>query len=1006
MDARAWKAVSAVVWFCAWAAGADVAAQGEEDGLVAHYALNEGSGATVRDSKAAQARGEIRAATWVRRDGRTGLRFDGKSARVDCGTTARLGLKDEISVSAWVLPESSDVKKDAVIVGFDPDTWALTRYKDCVYFYVSGGGNYLKTPVPPHQWTHVVGTFDGKMMRLYVNGALGGSRKPKTPIKVTAGERFFIGGGSKIRGRYQGLVSDVRIYNRALSGPEVDTLALPPDSELPRMKLSETEKKAGTTFFQRARRDVEFRRSGRQLWLANDKVGFEILQGERGFYLSRIHGPGPGQDFLVERSAALRGGFWRLALRRDRGRDEAGKTVSSTSGAEVTSDVERSADAVTLKLLWKALAVASEEGALDVEVLLTVRQGDPFAQWRINVTNRSRTWGLWNVVFPILKLRPLGDDPSSNRFTVPRTQGIVGRDPFRTPFFTPGKYPGTTNMQFSVLYDQSGNGLYLAMHDGAGYAKHFHNEPLIGLDVLEYRVDHFPANMGYPAEDFEMAYDFVIGPFDGDWYDGCQIYRAWAAKQQWCRKGPLASRRDVPRWYKESPMGLIINSSGGDKDVAELRDRMLAFLAFTGTDLPVVWYTWKQHFPDRTHYNKEGSPWKVPDKRPRPCGNIHDGNYPALPALKTFAPACKAIGEAGGHVSPYVCSRIYDQGLNENAPLAAEAKPNTIRKLDGNIRYVEQGDVAWGMCYHTKWWQRRMKETVTELIRRENARGIYFDTFYGGRIQCFDVRHGHSHGGGNHGYVGARQLSEVVRGAMKEADPESVMSGENPAETAIDLLDGFLYSDTIRPDGLPLFATVYGDYISRVGRYISVQRDGFTMQCATLFLEGAQLGRMYVSQAEFLKKEHTGTEEGKRMLFLRKLTRYYRADTGAKYLAYGQLLRPITFAKPDPMPTSSCKETYRFTWILTRPSLMSGTFRAPNGDIGVFIINISRKPLRFSFELTPESYPIRKTETYRVLSVNADGDRRQVGESQKGSIRYSGEAHAHDLVCIEIRPLD
>ena len=58
------------------------------------------------------------------------------------------------------------------------------------------------------------------------------------------------------------------------------------------------------------------RQVGQQLLLANTDVGLEIIQGENGFYLSRIYGIASGQDFLSADSAgygcipALAGGIF------------------------------------------------------------------------------------------------------------------------------------------------------------------------------------------------------------------------------------------------------------------------------------------------------------------------------------------------------------------------------------------------------------------------------------------------------------------------------------------------------------------------------------------------------------------------------------------------------------------------------------------------------------------------------------------------------------------------
>lgn len=66
-----------------------------------------------------------------------------------------------------------------------------------------------------------------------------------------------------------------------------------------------------------------------------------------------------------------------------------------------------------------ALAVANEANASDVEVSVTLKEGDPLSRWRIKVTNRSRDYGLWNVVFPVLRLKPIGRNERKNSLSVP-----------------------------------------------------------------------------------------------------------------------------------------------------------------------------------------------------------------------------------------------------------------------------------------------------------------------------------------------------------------------------------------------------------------------------------------------------------------------------------------------------------------------------------------------------------------------------------------------------------
>ena len=1003
-------AFAALALLCVTAQAAEPSSPSPQ-GLVAHYTFSEGSGNTARDS-ISSVTSELHGVTWKNSVRGPAPAFDGKSAHIDAGPCARLRLTNRLSISIWIHPTGQPAG-EAIVVGEAPSRWAITHYKSRVYFYISAGSNYCRAPVSSFRWTHVAATFDGTTMRLFVDGRLHSTRAlpPKTRIKV--GSRFRIGGGTRKGTYFNGLIDDIQIYNRPLSNADVSALSAQHSLDAEALAVSPRERDAGTQFFREQTDAVALRKDGRLLRIANRAVGIEFIEGVKGIYLSRLFGVAADQDFLHAGTAQSREGLWTLVLRRDNGRDKADVMVGSCDGARVSHSVERNGREVTLRLRWDGLSVAYEQNALDVEVTATVKAGDPLSRWRIRVANRSRTYGLWNVFFPVLELAPIGRDVAANCFAYGRSRGAVVHDPFHgsmTRAFGIGTnsgcyWPGTLDMQLQALYGATGHGLYLATHDGGGYKKIYFFTPQVERRALECKVGHFPANMGYPAEDYEMSYDFCAGPFAGDWYDACQIYRQWAIRQQWCQRGTLQARTDIPRWYKECPITFSTLTQEGDSRVVESRDRMVAFLRFIGAELPICWYTWKKHFPDKTDYNKVGSRWKVPDARPYPCGNIHDGNYPIMPALPTFSAACSRIANAGGHVKAYVCSRIYDPGLNENAPLAREAKPHTVRDVRGVVKLAEANKVSWGMCYHTPWWQQRMKETVAELVKREHVGGIYFDTFYGGYVQCFDTSHGHSHGGGADPYLGARKLSDIVRGAMKQADPQAVMSGESPSETAIDLLDGFLYRDTVWPDMAPMFATVYGDYIPRFGIILAPKSDGFYIQCATLFCEGAQMGRLRLNaDVDWLSDP---AYAGK-MAFLRKLALYWQAKPSVQYLAYGRLLRPLSFAEPNPMPTVSYEESrYRYYkgGKITATALQSGVFAAPDGSIGVFIVNITPVPMSFSFSLDAMRYPLPKVPPYRIERIDHNGAC-QVSKLAAGRpIPWRDEIRGHDVAFLQVAPV-
>jgi outer membrane protein assembly factor BamB len=80
------------------------------------------------------------------------------------------------------------------------------------------------TPFVPGQWYHVVGAYDGTEMRLYVNGELrGASTEQSGPINYPETAFYEIGAyhDQDELFRCKGRFAEVRVYDRALSGEEI-----------------------------------------------------------------------------------------------------------------------------------------------------------------------------------------------------------------------------------------------------------------------------------------------------------------------------------------------------------------------------------------------------------------------------------------------------------------------------------------------------------------------------------------------------------------------------------------------------------------------------------------------------------------------------------------------------------------------------------------------------------------------------------------------------------------
>lgn len=78
------------------------------------------------------------------------------------------------------------------------------------------------TPLAVNAWTHLAATYDGAALRLYVNAALASTRAVTGALPATANALKI--GGNAVWGEYfNGLIDEVRVYNRALAQSELQT---------------------------------------------------------------------------------------------------------------------------------------------------------------------------------------------------------------------------------------------------------------------------------------------------------------------------------------------------------------------------------------------------------------------------------------------------------------------------------------------------------------------------------------------------------------------------------------------------------------------------------------------------------------------------------------------------------------------------------------------------------------------------------------------------------------
>src|SRR3989344_5196869 len=210
-------------------------------GLVGYWSFNEGTGSYAGDSSGNRNQGTLtNGPTWV--DGKRGkaLNFDGVNDYVIASSTSLNNLP-AMTVSAWMFPRSSGEGTVGNIVtksqGAGVNGWRI--YQDgtqirMIVDYDGGsdlsrlGGTGSETL---NQWQHIVFTWDGSSISTNIKIYRDGKEVSGTSGNNGTGNRISDSSNSLIIGNddgqtrtFNGLIDDVRVYNRALSAAEIQTL--------------------------------------------------------------------------------------------------------------------------------------------------------------------------------------------------------------------------------------------------------------------------------------------------------------------------------------------------------------------------------------------------------------------------------------------------------------------------------------------------------------------------------------------------------------------------------------------------------------------------------------------------------------------------------------------------------------------------------------------------------------------------------------------------------------
>jgi len=715
--------------------------------------------------------------------------------------------------------------------------------------------------------------------------------------------------------------------------------------------------------------------------IASASACFQLSSPEEGLLLRSVMDTATGTELVPRAGEGLP--LWEIVLLDPERKLTA---VRATSGATYEFTRPAGGDEIS-RLRWPSVDLPGEPGALTVEATVVVpAENRALSYWYINVINRSKVWGVWEVRYPRMeRLGPIGAR-EQDLLLDPHTTGRLRANPYQR--LDPPKgmlsmglesgrmvgsevvreaqerihYPGYACFQMCALCAPERAGLYYAAYDGNGYYKQFCLGATEDRQAMDLYLKHSPEGQGLPGTGYTSPFPVVVGTFQGDWLTAARIYRQWAKQQVWCARGPLEERTDVAPWFKELAHWEFITAND--------YGRMHYYQALLGG------------LPWANHWNYI---WGVPGQGDTGSPNL----FPPVGGDQQMKEETAKLKAAGIHGIPYFLGSALDwkspQYTDWNMEAAITRGGEAHYALDDpNIPYTwfyPQTRFAWP-CPHLDAWPDRAVEIVRHMMEL-GAGGVYLDTTTGNGYQCFSKDHGHSVGGGNYWAMGNRRYLKRVRDVVKSVDPDGIMTGENACEIYNDLMDGYLLYNHDNPAAVPAFQAIYHDYVGTYGQFLATAAKigedyPWMLPIGISFINGDQFGCT-------ARTDHTMQSAGAADMAWQRRLAHFRVKCVNTYMALGEMVRAPKIENALPEVSGCWKpgawpvERYG-TDTMIRPAVIHSAWKASDGTVGIVFLNISEQPRPVRFTVQGRDFGFAPGRALKVTALSLGPDEKAVQE--------------------------
>ncbi len=632
-----------------------------------------------------------------------------------------------------------------------------------------------------------------------------------------------------------------------------------------------------------------------------------------------------------------------------------------------------------------------------------VTDSDSTLAWHIAVEGIAGV-GIERVLFP--RLGGIGLTETAE-LAVPLWMGQRAKDPRSMLSGPDGKgrrfewgYPGQLSMQMIALTRGASAGLYVATDDSLAYRKSF----VLSGDAEGYgrvEIAHVLSDPG-TATRYEPTYAVKIGVVYGTWMHAAERYRAWGERQRWARESRVALGT-ATTWMRET--GVWVWNRGR---ASQVLDPAITLRETIGLPVSVFWHWWHAGPYDTS----------FPDYLPP-----RDG----VPA---FTAAVKKAHAADVRAIVYMNQRLWCVKTPSWTKEGAERY--AVRERDGTVR-LETYNIfdpipCAPMDVSTAFWRDKYAGIADTVVQQYGIDGVYMDQAVLSLV-CWSPDHGHPVGGGHYWMDGFRALAADLR---RRNGASLGLAGEGGGESWLPDLDAFLtlqvseerYADPASGWGpIPLFQAVYHRHAITYGTYGSLTyppydemwpdstrpanaltlldakyRRQFLMEQARMFVWGMQ-----PTIANLLPEQFT--QRAGEIAYLGRLARLRHAHRA--WLQDGAFVIPPASNAPELTFTGSRISIYAarrggVTEVpLRAPSVLTGAWRAANGQVGIALASIDDEAHAVTLALDPVRHGTVHGAT--LWRVDASGKRR-VGALAAGAREVTVDVGALEGVLLLIEP--